>query len=150
MGCYTCRLPPQAQDLVFCDMRHGRFHFDLKGRPLVIYTPYIHKTTTMELSPDELYVSFREIDAFMSDVGLPNYQVSMSFGGWLQHAHVHWKIRADEVSILALRAQHLGRVASRRTLWPHERSKSVSDGCENRGQGRTGVVGDHSQGQAAA
>jgi hypothetical protein len=142
---------PHAQDLVIGDMTHGRFHFDLKGRPLLIYTPFLHKNTTLELTGEELRASFSEIAAFMGQIGLSNYQVSMNFGTWINHAHVHWKIRANEQCIRAIRMRHMERVASSR-LWPSSlkgSSKRVSDGSENGRQGVAREVRYPSQGQAA-
>jgi hypothetical protein len=144
-------MPPHALDLVIGDMTHGRYHFDLKGRPLLIYTPFLHKNTTLELTGEELRASFSEIAAFMGQIMLPNYQVLMNFDTWLNHAHVHWKIRADEQSIWAIRLRHLERVASSR-LWPcsllEGNSKRVSDGSKNGRQRVTREVRYPSQGQA--
>lgn len=152
MKCYTCSLTVRTRQLVIADMAHGRMHFDLKGRPLLIYTPYLHTPTTLDLSGRELSVSFLEVNAFMNALDLPDYQVCINFGRWCNHAHVHWKIRADERTILALRARHFQRAGSC-TLAPPP-LQSGTDHERHRGQGDRECVPeevrDSPQGHAAA
>ncbi|GAQ90390.1 hypothetical protein KFL_006340090 [Klebsormidium nitens] len=146
MSCYTCHLTQYARSLVIADGRHGRFHFDLKGRPLLIYTPHVHKASTLDLSGEELRASFQEVAAFMEAIELPDYQIYASFGNWVNHNHVHWKIRADERSVLALRKRHL---ASDR-LFAQGGAHSTSNSREEHREVVSRQVGEAPQSEAAA
>lgn len=102
-SCYTCVPRGRIRDLILAELPFGRFNFDLKNRPLLVYTTLLHRGSLHELSGSEMKTCFDEIDCFMKRIQLPDYQIQVSFGSWLNHGHLHLKIRADETSIMTLR-----------------------------------------------
>ena len=114
--CYSCVVAGRALDLVVQDLEHGRMHFDFKGRPLYIYTPWRHVTDVSELSGEEWVAFYREMTDFMSRNLYTGYQIMMNFGNWVTHRsrHLHWKIACDEATIYGHKSRHLRRVQNSR------------------------------------
>ena len=145
MGCYTCEPQKRIRDLIIEELPSGRFNFDLKGRPLIVFTARQHVKSLHELPADELKKCFSDIDDFMRRVQLPDYQILANFGSWVNHGHAHIKIKANEASILSLRSDHLLRRGLLRS-----RPYRIGSRNEDRGESVPGGVREAPEQDAAA
>lgn len=154
MQCYTCSPRGRIRELIIEDTPSGRFNFDLKNRPLLIFTTAQHWPTVLDMPAEELKRCFQDIAAFMARINLADYQIQINFGRWSNHRHAHLKVRADEQSILTLRFDHLARRSGMYGLnglnGLNRRTDRVSDGDKDGWEGAPGNVGDLSQDHAAA
>lgn len=109
-ACYTCSPSGFARRWIIQDTATGRFHFDLKMRPLLIYTPHQHYVNPHNLPPGVLDAMFADISTFMREyMATEDFQTSINSGRWKNHSHLHFKIKADEALVLQKRAQHASR-----------------------------------------
>jgi diadenosine tetraphosphate (Ap4A) HIT family hydrolase len=145
-GCYTCKPKGRIGELIIASLPSGRFNFDLKNRPLLIFTTARHWPSVHDMPADDLKNCFEEIDRFMARIGLMDYQILINFGRWANHQHAHLKIKADEQSISTLRFDHLAR---RSGMW-NGGGYRVCDGYQDGGDGASTDVRDVPEHHASA
>lgn len=107
-NCYTCN--GACEVFIIRDSCLGRFHFDRRMRPLLIYTPHRHYEKIYEVPGGELQEMMLEIHAFMMDfMNTDSYQIQNNHGTFSSHKHLHIKIACDESWVEAKRDEHFRR-----------------------------------------
>lgn len=112
--CYTCKREGRVLKSIIREYELGFVSFDLIGRPLYIYTPWEHLEDMLELEPEQLKGYYKEMLEFCKEQGVSGFQIMMNFGSWITHKqrHLHFKIAADESTIVAHKRVHMARGGS--------------------------------------
>lgn len=113
-GCFTCRCDGRAADLVITNGEYGRFQYDMRGRPMMIYTPHRHVQDLEDLDRGEMDDFYADITRFMENRGFYGFQIAMNFGSWRTHKqHLHFKLLGEETRIARDRDDQLRRKKTR-------------------------------------
>ena len=104
--CYTCSPKPYVARFMFYETDTIQFHFDLINRPYIIATPKEHVENIYDLSPDKLNNLMTSIQTFCNDRKIYDYQMSVNFGSWKHHRHLHLKIKIDESVYKIMKKDH--------------------------------------------
>jgi len=104
--CYTCCPKPYVARFMFYETDTVQFHFDLINRPYIIVTPKEHIETIYDLSGNQLNNLMTNIHLFCNDRQIHDYQMSINFGSWKHHRHLHVKIKIDENVYKIMKKDH--------------------------------------------
>ena len=104
--CYTCSPKPYVARFTFYETDIVKFHFDLINRPYIIVTPKEHVENIYDLSENKLAMVITSIKTFFNNRKIYDYQMSVNFGAWKHHSHLHLKIKIDESVYKIMKNDH--------------------------------------------